>query len=77
MTTASIDLQGTAHPVVDSDPHPAESHLNDVRTYVRALVRYWIDLANWTEHVSAGRYAVPVLATATGIIGAAVLGVNL
>lgn len=52
MSTASIDLQGTAHPVLDTDPHPATSHLNDLRAwvrYARDLTQYGIERADVTR----------------------------
>lgn len=77
MSTASIDLQGTAHPIVDADPHPAQTHLQDARTYLVAVARYWVALADWVEDIAADRAVVPVLAGCAAIIGGAIVGVNL
>lgn len=71
MTTASIDLQGTPHPVVDTDPHPAHAPLDHVRAtfrYLRDAALYARDMADYIEarHMEAVNQRID-----------AIIGVNL
>ena len=69
MSTASIDLQGTAHPIMDGDAHPAQTHVQDARMYVANLARYARDLYTWAvECADLNRADQAVFLGTTGVV---------
>ena len=69
MSFATTDLQAIPAPRLDGDAHPAQTHVQDLRTYAAALARYARDLYTWfVECADLNRADQAVFLGTTGVV---------